>query len=958
MTVVDTNLLSVTSLDDSRVVCRSRDDVGVSRLGRVNLLVILNDEHRIRRVRLATLRGNRYWNLGVVAGLSVGRWSSRDVTVFVHGGGPSRRELTDFVNVTLGVILHGLACGLAWLGERRPVERTVDLNWDFLRGCHSLARLLRAHADLAWLRILSDLLGRFRIAYGLAILQLPNLRDFLLAECTGLILYDLSSLEVRVSLDEGLIRSLLGVLIGQFSLRWCGTDLDDLLSRLADLLGVILGGNLTVVGGHRNGVLDLTWLAFLDNIRLTSLEVRILANLHLKRGAFGPLDGLGRGRALCADLDDLLDRLCNALSFGLGTDNLRVHDVLGRGDLILTRLAFLDSLLGTSIHRVVELNLGLERHSNLRLGDIRTHSLSADANNLLLWFLGALSSHGWLAGRLAIHNLLSGGHDIDTGLALLFDDLLAFLQGVVKDNLRLERNRLLGLGHHGGVLSSRAVLDDLVDRILGLLLLRFNRGVVALGREVRGVGLLTRHTLLDNLDLARLQLRVRTGLNFERNLSGPGDLLRCLGRLGADLNDLVHRRFGDLLLHGGFAIRLGVGDLLGNGNRLLARLTLGDSLRRTSRHVRVKLDLYAERNLRLHRLSGLTSSLATNADNLLDRSLSLLLGDYRITGRFTVDKLLLSRNGLFAFFTLLLDDLLASLKGVVIDDLSLERNAVLLGEDQFLILKARAILHDAWLRVLGHGIGRGLHRRNATRFERGVELRSNRALASFTLLNDLYFTRLERRVRTHDGVETSSHGPGHLIGSLCRLGTNDDDLIDRSLGLLPIALDILRLCTWNAFGFDLVGALRDGVIELVINVERHLASRGILNVDRCINPIGRTIGVGNRNRNLDRVTRLRGLRCSSNNVAPVVQAHEPVTVCRRDRVCRVAEAVGLTGCRIAISGSDLVWLILRHGNTFRQLNGERRSNSLARERGLRRVGRIDLKVLSQIHHGGNRSLIG
>ena len=370
MTVVDTDLLSVTSIDDSRVVCRSRDDVGVSRLGRVNRLVILNDEHRIRRVRLAALRGNHYWNLGKVAGLSVGRWGSRNLTVFVHRGGPSRRELTNFIGVTLSVILHGLGCGLTWLGERRSVERTVDLHWDFLRGCHSLTRLLRAHADLTRRRILSDLLGRFRIAYGLTVLELPNLRDFLLAEGTGLILYNLSGLEVRVSLDESVKRNLFGVRICQLSLGRRSTNLDDLLSRLADLFLVFLRRNLTIVGDHRKGVLNLTWLAFLDNLRLTSLELRVLTYLNLKRDILGPLDGLGRGLALGADLDDLLDRLLNALGSGLGTNNLRVFDGLGRGDLILTLLALLDSLLGTGFHRVVELNLGLERHSNLRLGGI------------------------------------------------------------------------------------------------------------------------------------------------------------------------------------------------------------------------------------------------------------------------------------------------------------------------------------------------------------------------------------------------------------------------------------------------------------------------------------------------------------------------------------------------------------------------------------------------------------
>ena len=86
------------------------------------------------------------------------------------------------------------------------------------------------------MRILKNLLGHFWIAYWFAVLELPGLGDFLFTVDTGLVLNDLSDLEVRVVLDDRVVRSVLRVLVRQLGLVLRSrTNLDDLLSWLTDL---------------------------------------------------------------------------------------------------------------------------------------------------------------------------------------------------------------------------------------------------------------------------------------------------------------------------------------------------------------------------------------------------------------------------------------------------------------------------------------------------------------------------------------------------------------------------------------------------------------------------------------------------------------------------------------------------------------------------------------------------
>ena len=678
------------------------------------------------------------------------------------------------------MVLYVLGLGLARLHQLHTEEGTLNLRCRnlFLLG-HSrggiagLGNLLRlgdlgglsdglgTNAQFARRRFLSDILGGLRVTNRNTVLQLPGLGDFLLTEGASLILYDLSGLKVRVSLNEGVERKLFGVLISQLSLRRSRTNLDDALSRLADNLRGVFGGDFTTLRLHVDDVLDLARLSFFDDLRLTRLEFTVNTNLDLKRGVFGPLDGLGRCLALGADLDDLLDRLLDALGSGAGLNNLRVLDGLGRGDLIFTRLAFLDNLLGTGLHGVVELDLGLERNSSLSLRHVRSFGLGTHTNDLLGRLLGALSRHFWVTRRLAVHDLLGRGYDLSTSRALLIDDLLALLEGAVEDDLSLKRDRLLNLGHHRGVLGCRTILDDLLDRVLGLLFLRGHSFLVALGCEVRGVGFLARNTLLDNLDLARLQLRVRAGLNRERNLGSPGDLRRRLRRLGADLDNLVNRLFGDFL--GDLRVaRLGVNNVSLDRHLLLARNTRGHNLRRTGRLVRIELDLHTERNLRRNRLGRRTSGLGTHANYLLGRLLGALSRHSRLTRRLAVDDLLGRGYDLSTSLARLVDLLFALVEGVVEDDLSLKRHWLLSLGHHSGVLGCRTILDNLVDWVLGLLLLRG----HSCLIALGSEVSGVSLLARNTLLDNLDLTRLQLRVRAGNNLERNLGSPGDLLGRL------------------------------------------------------------------------------------------------------------------------------------------------------------------------------------------------
>ena len=806
---------------------------------------------------------------------------------------------------------------------------------------------LATNTQLTRRRLLGDVLSRLRVAYGLAILQLPDLGDFLLTEGTCLVFNDLAGLEVRIGLDDGLERQLLSVLIGQLGLGRRSADLDDLLRRLADGLSRVVRRDVTVIRSHRDGVLDLARLALLNNLGLAGLEIRVLANLNLERGALSPLNGLGGGVTLGADLDDLLDRLLDALGLGRGARDLRVLDGLGRGDLILAWLALLHGLLGASRQGIIELNLGLERNLYLGLGGVRALGLSTHSDYRVGRLLSALGGHGRIARRLPVDNLLSGGNNLGTVLALHIDDLLARLQRVIKDDLGLKWHRLLGLGHHRGVLGLRAVLNNLLDRFLGGFTLN-NVRLVTNRTEDRSKGLLAVFALLNNASLTRLQIRVHTHGGAIRQRNSPLGLLAVLGRLNTDLDDLIDRFLGDLLLHGGFAIWLGVGDLLGHGDSLLTWLALSNGLGLASRDGRVVLDLHAERNLSFNRLGGLTRSLGTDADLLRRRFLGPLSGHRRIARRLAVHNLLGRGLNLGTNFTLLVNDLFAGRQVGIKLDLGLERNWLLSLGHQLARIKARAVLDDPLDRLLG-----GLFLGYLSLITLSSELSSEGLLAVLTFLNNLGFTRLQLRVLANFSRERDRNLPGHVLGALGRLRTDDDDFVNWRLGLLPLTVLGLLLRAGLALDLDLVGASRNGVVVLVLDLERNLTLGNVDDVDRRGGVVLRAVLVGHDDRNVDLVARLRSLRCGGDDVALVIQANDPVSIRRAHLVSRIAEFVVLAG-GLKTLRVDSERLLGSKIDLGRLLDVDRRGRRTTRVDRLRRNNRHGLPAVGQLHHGGDR----
>ena len=605
--------------------------------------------------------------------------------------------------------------------------------------------------------------------------------------------------------------------------------------RVADLLNRILGGGLTVFSIHRDGVLDLTWLALLSNLGFTRLQLRIRANFNLKRSGLRPLNLRGRRFALGAHLDDLVHRLSHTLSLGVRTRDLRVHDGLGRSHLVLARLAFLNSFLFAGLKGVIEDDLGLKRHVHLRLSGVSALSLRAHTNLSRNRLLRALRRHGRLAVRLTVLDLLSRRHNLCAKLALLIDDLLAGLKGVIKDDLRLEQNRLLGLGHHLGVLnlSLRAVLDDAVLRFEARGNTRHLRFTIDTGKG-SFVGLLAVGAFLDNLCLTRRELRVRAQDGAKRNWHRPRHLVRRSRLLGTHLDHLINRLLNDLLRDLRIT-RLRVGDIARNGHLLLARLTFLGHLGLTSRHLRIKLDLHTEWNLSLNSLGVRTGGLGAHADDLLDRFLGALGSHLRITRRLTVDDLLGRRHNLSTVLALLINLLLTSGKRVIKDNLRLKRNRLLsLGHHRG-VISLRAILNDLVDRILRLLLLRG-HRCLVTG---GGEISGVGLFTRNTLLNNLDLTRLEFRIRAGLYLKRNLSSPRDLRGSLRRLRTHLDHLINRlfgdllgdlrvtRLGVGDVALDRHRLLTRNTRRGHLGGASRHIRIELDLHTERDLRLNGL-----------------------------------------------------------------------------------------------------------------------------------
>ena len=268
----------------------------------------------------------------------------------------------------------------------------------------------------------------------------------------------------------------------------------------------------------------------------------------------------------------------------------------------------MNSFLRTGFHRVVEDDLGLERHVLFVLRRVSASGLGTYTDFLRCRFLGALSRHGRLAVRLTVHNLLGRGHDLGSQLTLLVDDLFAGRQVGIKLNLGLKRYRLLDLCHQFARVQARAVLDDSLNGFLGGLFLDY-LGLVTLRCELSGVGLLAVFTFLDDPRLSRLQFWVFANLSWVRDWNRPRDFLGALRWLRANKNNLVDWSLG--LLPRAVLVLL-----------LLTRLAFGFNLvlARRDRVVVLVLDLerhLARRNVNNvhHSVSGIRRAVLVGHSN-------------------------------------------------------------------------------------------------------------------------------------------------------------------------------------------------------------------------------------------------------------------------------------------------------------------------------------------------------
>ena len=414
-------------------------------------------------------------------------------------------HLDDVLDLTRCSLLHNL--GLARLKLR--VHADLGLEWSLL-GPFDIRRYwlglfrLRTDADDCVGRLLGALSGHGRVAGRLTVNDLLSGSYKLSTQLALLIDNLLTSLQIRIEDDLGLERNRLLQLGYNLAVIDARTILDDLCNWL---LGHLLGGvhrGGVVLRSEVGGEFLLAVFALLNNLHLARLQLRVHPHDRVVRKRRSPRCLVGCLRRLGADGDDLLNRLLNDLLSDLRVARLGVDDIALDRHLLLARLTFLSDLgLARLQARVVD-NLDVIRNLSLNGLSVRAGGLGANADDLLGRLLGALSSHLWITRRLAVDNLLSRGHNLSTGFTLLINLLLPLFKRVIENDLSLERNRLINLGHHSGVLGCRTVLNDLLDRILGLLLLGLHRALAALGSEISSVGLLAWDALLDNLDFARL----------------------------------------------------------------------------------------------------------------------------------------------------------------------------------------------------------------------------------------------------------------------------------------------------------------------------------------------------------------------------------------------------------------------------------------------------------------------
>ena len=267
-----------------------------------------------------------------------------------------RRLLGD---LQLAVFHHALAvlAGLLLLllASREGVIE-LDLRGEGHAYRRQRGRLLRADADDLRLRLLRALGADDWVAGGLAVDKLLRRRLGLLAEHAGLFNFGLAGIEVRVGLDLGVERQLLGGLGHQLGLAKLGAVLHDPLHWVRPLRRLHVAG-MVALSVKRGGVGFLAVCAFLDDLGLARLQVGVRAHRCRERQRNGPGHLVGGLSLLGAHKHDLVRRLLSPRPGSVLVLLLRasgaflLHLVLARGERVVVLVLDLEwHLSGRLVH--------------------------------------------------------------------------------------------------------------------------------------------------------------------------------------------------------------------------------------------------------------------------------------------------------------------------------------------------------------------------------------------------------------------------------------------------------------------------------------------------------------------------------------------------------------------------------------------------------------------------------
>ena len=278
------------------------------------------------------------------------------VLLRTHDDDARRRLLGDLQLAVFHDALAVLAGLLLLLLAGREGVIELDLRGEGHAYRRQRGRLLRADADDLRLRLLRALGADDWVAGGLAVDKLLRRRLGLLAEHAGLFNLGLAGVEVRVGLDLGVERQLLGGLGHQLGLAKLGAVLHDPLHWVRPLRRLHVAG-MVALSVKRGGVGFLAVCAFLDDLGLARLQVGVRAQRCRERQRNGPGHLVGGLRLLGANKHDLVRRLLSPRPGSVLVLLLRasgtflLHLVLARGERVVVLVLDLEwHLAGRLVH--------------------------------------------------------------------------------------------------------------------------------------------------------------------------------------------------------------------------------------------------------------------------------------------------------------------------------------------------------------------------------------------------------------------------------------------------------------------------------------------------------------------------------------------------------------------------------------------------------------------------------